>query len=542
MDTASLSPARTPRETAADAATGHDPVEAVRALYRQGALRQALGLATQLLGDHRCPPEQFAGLQVLLASLLFARGHFAAAMRATLRVLGVPGASADDFAEAEVIGLLVCEAQDRVPELRARAADILAGKAAQTDDGLAGALSAFGWIAWHEGRVATAVGLLEAAVERSEAGPSARRRTHPQLVLARMCIALGEDDHAAAWIDRARQDIDSAGHVDWSVAASIYGARRHLAAGRLDDAAGAAREGVASALRLGTSFLLPLASATLKAVDIACGEPARAAARSSWDATADAESINVGVGIGLCALMNARICAMRGDAKRGVAAAHDIYDNANAHKGLLIEEPAAASDLVRLALTAGEPARAAAIVSCATQLARDNAAFVSVVASGQHARGLFHGDVALLERAATLHRQPLARVAALLDLARALLDRGEYAVAQSLYERAATMFTQMGAGSAARSVRSRASVGPACRKNRCDVAGSAVGCRSLTKIERGIAELATTGLSNRQIGERVYLSRHTVDFHLRRVYRKLDISSRVQLTRLLAHANTGEPA
>jgi DNA-binding CsgD family transcriptional regulator len=514
----------------------------VRALYRQGALRQALGLATRLLGDHRCPPEQLAGLQVLRASLLFARGHFAAAMRATLLVLMAPGASADDVADAEVIRLLVCEAQDRVPELRAHAADILAGKEAQTDDGLAGALTAFGCIAWHEGRVASAVGLLAAAVERSEAGPSERRRTHPQLVLARLYIALGEDDHAAAWIERARQDIDSAGHMDWSVAATIYGARRHLAAGRLDDAAGAAREGVMSALRLGTYFLVPPGSATLKAVDIARGEPARAAARSSWDATADAERIDFGVGTGLCALMNARICAMRGDAKRGIAAARDIYDNANAHKGLLIEEPAAASDLVRLALTAGEPARAAAIVSCATQLARDNAAFASVVASGQHARGLFHGDVALLERAAALHRQPLARVAALVDLAGALLDRGEYAVAQSLYERAATMLTQMGAGFAARSVRSRASVGPAGRNSRRDAAGSAVGWRSLTRIERGIAEFAATGLSNRQIGQCVYLSRHTVDFHLRRVYRKLDISSRVQLTRLVAQANTGEPA
>jgi hypothetical protein len=41
------------------------------------------------------------------------------------------------------------------------------------------------------------------------------------------------------------------------------------------------------------------------------------------------------------------------------------------------------------------------------------------------------------------------------------------------------------------------------------------------------------GLTNRSVAERMYLSRHTVDFHLRQIFRKLDVSSRVGLTRVV---------
>jgi DNA-binding CsgD family transcriptional regulator len=54
----------------------------------------------------------------------------------------------------------------------------------------------------------------------------------------------------------------------------------------------------------------------------------------------------------------------------------------------------------------------------------------------------------------------------------------------------------------------------------------------LTDPERTIAELVARGLSNRQAAERIFLSPHTVSFHLRKVYRKLGISSRVELTRI----------
>jgi DNA-binding CsgD family transcriptional regulator len=59
------------------------------------------------------------------------------------------------------------------------------------------------------------------------------------------------------------------------------------------------------------------------------------------------------------------------------------------------------------------------------------------------------------------------------------------------------------------------------------------GWDSLTDTERRVANLVADGLTNRQVGERLFLSGHTIDFHLRHIYLKLGVSSRVQLTRLV---------
>jgi DNA-binding CsgD family transcriptional regulator len=48
-----------------------------------------------------------------------------------------------------------------------------------------------------------------------------------------------------------------------------------------------------------------------------------------------------------------------------------------------------------------------------------------------------------------------------------------------------------------------------------------------------VAILAAAGLPAREIGERLYVSRRTVESHLARIYGKLGISSRSELAALL---------
>jgi DNA-binding CsgD family transcriptional regulator len=57
------------------------------------------------------------------------------------------------------------------------------------------------------------------------------------------------------------------------------------------------------------------------------------------------------------------------------------------------------------------------------------------------------------------------------------------------------------------------------------------GWHSLTHAELRVARLVALGLSNRAVAERLVLSPHTVDTHLRHVFAKLSVRSRVQLTR-----------
>jgi DNA-binding CsgD family transcriptional regulator len=64
---------------------------------------------------------------------------------------------------------------------------------------------------------------------------------------------------------------------------------------------------------------------------------------------------------------------------------------------------------------------------------------------------------------------------------------------------------------------------------------------AMTPQERQIAELAAGGLTNKEIGERLYLSHRTISSHLYRIYPKLGIASRSALGAALAAISPDDP-
>ena len=56
------------------------------------------------------------------------------------------------------------------------------------------------------------------------------------------------------------------------------------------------------------------------------------------------------------------------------------------------------------------------------------------------------------------------------------------------------------------------------------------GWESLTPTEVQVVELTAQGLTNPQVGERMFISRATVKVHLAHVFQKLDVSNRAELT------------
>lgn len=64
---------------------------------------------------------------------------------------------------------------------------------------------------------------------------------------------------------------------------------------------------------------------------------------------------------------------------------------------------------------------------------------------------------------------------------------------------------------------------------------------ALTASERSIAEHVAAGLTNRETAAALFISPNTVDYHLRQIFRKLNLQSRVELARLITKQRASQP-
>jgi DNA-binding CsgD family transcriptional regulator len=123
----------------------------------------------------------------------------------------------------------------------------------------------------------------------------------------------------------------------------------------------------------------------------------------------------------------------------------------------------------------------------------------------------------------------LETIRALLELGAALRRANQRAVAREPLQRAADMAHSGGA--TALYARARTELAASGARPRRDALLS--GPASLTASERRIAGLAAAGQSNREIAQALFVTPKTVEYHLRNVYRKLDIEGRGDLGRML---------
>ena len=150
----------------------------------------------------------------------------------------------------------------------------------------------------------------------------------------------------------------------------------------------------------------------------------------------------------------------------------------------------------------------------------------ALLSDGQAAEPLYREAIERLER---------SRIA--VHLARAHLVYGEWlrrenrrVDAREHLRAAHEMFSHAGAAGVRRSRPSRARRPRARPRARAPTRHADV----LTPQEAQIARLARDGLSNPEIGAQLFISPRTVQYHLRKVFQKLDITSRNQLGRIPA--------
>jgi DNA-binding CsgD family transcriptional regulator/tetratricopeptide (TPR) repeat protein len=183
-------------------------------------------------------------------------------------------------------------------------------------------------------------------------------------------------------------------------------------------------------------------------------------------------------------------------------------------------EAAARCDETEVALSALEA------LSARTQLGGSNwalgveACSRALISQDANADGLYQEAIEHL--ALTRMRLPLAR--AHLLYGEWLRRENRRVEARQQLHTAHDMFDDMGATSFAARARYELTATGVTTHSRRDAT-----LDLLTPQEERIANLAGQGLSNAQIASQLYISRNTVDYHLRKVFRKLDVRSRSQL-------------
>jgi len=163
------------------------------------------------------------------------------------------------------------------------------------------------------------------------------------------------------------------------------------------------------------------------------------------------------------------------------------------------------------------------------------------------ARGGFAAAAAFLERAAPLTPEPeaierFARTRVRAELARTQLLYGEWLRrerrrldAREQLRHAHKLFTEFGMQAFAERARVELeATGEHARKRTAETIDQ------LTPQELQIAQMARDGLSNPEIGARLFISRRTVKYHLQKVFTKLEIRSRSELERVLPHRTPGD--
>ena len=191
------------------------------------------------------------------------------------------------------------------------------------------------------------------------------------------------------------------------------------------------------------------------------------------------------------------------------------------------------TELIEAAVRSGQPQLAGGALE---RLAETTRAAGTDWALGIEARAARCSATATRPTASTARRSNgSGRTRLRVDLARAHLLYGEWLRrerrrldAREQLRTAFEMFNAMGIEAfAARAERELLATGERVRKRTVDTRDE------LTAQEAQVARLARDGLSNAEIGARLFISQHTVAYHLRKVFTKLGITSRSELGRVL---------
>jgi DNA-binding CsgD family transcriptional regulator len=520
------------------------PPASEEALTRAVTATEVLAAAGRLAEAGRIGADTLSGPRSRLAEAPLAEARLRCALSSVLCSLGRPGEAAVEARTVLAQPGLPPAVRDEALTARLQAVAGLRGEpvgsvtapvlASPGEFGVrvvVAALTADAVESWHQGRIADGLDGLRDAVRQETAIPADARHAQPLLALASALIDLRQVGPAED-ILRAAGNQAPAGSLGRSVL-SVLWARLHLANGWLADAATDGVDGLAVAESLGAHAYSAAAHCVLGMIALRRGDLAAAALHVAGDSL---EGPYLAEFYARAEIMMAR--AQVADVRDGPAVAmrhiRRWRTELDAHPGLLLGDPAMAPWVTRTALAAGDAGVAVTVARAAAALAADNPGYAAIDAAAAHSLGLAAQDADRLTEAAERHPDPWARASAAEDLAVSHIRGGDSQPAIRRFTEAIEVYQAVGAAADVTRVRRRLRRLGVRRRRLAPAAGRpTTGWESMTETEHVVAKLVARGLNNREIAGRLHVSSHTVAFYLGQIFRKLDIGSRVELTRLV---------
>jgi DNA-binding CsgD family transcriptional regulator len=473
--------------------------------------------------------EDTARLQGRLAWLLWSLGRHDEMCARVEAALDLDGLSPETYRQLlSLHALALSRGTDmiRAEQVGDRALKEAAGGADESAEALA--LRALAEIALNDGRVSTALEHF-----------SLLRSTGRSLDVDEIMALLFVDQYESArrLILLSRRNAEEKG-VSSQIPGLLFAQAQHdFRTGQLDEA----DAGFAALMALGDGlqhYVQRAAKVMMARIALHRGE--LHAARElcgavSWDAT-DPQTQPRQV------IMWARLLIAEGNPEGAVRLVlhHRILDNA--HAGFRWAERAAGIpdwliDVADAAAASGRhdaAIQASRLVRCYAERNPDVPSFRGLT---DQAEGMASNDVGLLRQGLERFRESprkLLEAGALERLGHVLLRRGDTTEAPQLLDTAWDVFQNLGAlGDARRVQHTMQAAGFRRRRWNSAPERPLSGWEALTTMERRVARLVGEGHSNRSAAGELMLSPNTVAAHLRAIFRKLEVSSRVQFARKL---------
>ena len=504
-------------------------VAAAETLTAAGRLDQAARMARDML-VRPLPPTAEDRLRCVLSSVLCAAGQVRDAAGQARLVLARPGLP-DDVRDQALTAHLQALAGLRDGPADPAVDAILAACGQHDSHTATAARLTRAVISWDSGQISDSLGLLRDAARHGTGISADARHVQPLLALAAALVDLRQLGEAEDILRTA--DNPALQNIPAESALHLLRARIHLAAGRLVNAAADGQAALTTALALGAHGYAAAAHSVLSVTELRRGDLAAAARHLACRPVLGPQFADI-YARPETTMAEAQITEVRDGPAAALTHLRQLFAHLPARPGLLLGDPAAAAWLARTAQAAGDSGLAARAASAAQALADAQPGFPAVAAAAAHSQGLVCRDPARLAQAATHNPDPWAGASAAEDLGTLHSGQGDREQAIHYLQEALTGYRQVRADRDLARIRRRLRKLGIRRRHWATLPARPVtGWDSLTDTEQAVAELVAEGLNNKQVAARMYISTHTVAHHLRQAFRKLSITSRVELTRIV---------